>query len=229
MGGMNSLRDPFAIRTKPPLAILVQRLASSPTTESNINLPTVAENTEAKHDGAIHDGAIHDEAIHDEAKHESIAEPMAFTMPRNVPSFDNPDREREDHIWSAVTGVVSARGGNTALGNITGAASGLFKDRELPMYKDKPCYTSSHRRTRIWKRKSYWVFFLIVVFGLYWLGFLSGDGKQRSKGIRFLRGGKPPSESEDVINWEERREKVKQAFLQSWEGYERHAWGMFSL
>ena len=205
MHDMNSLRDPFAIRSKPPLAILVQRLAS-PTTDSNTKLPTVeaiAENTQAKH--------------------ESVAEPMAFAVPRHVPSFDNPDREREDRVWSAVTGVP-ARGGNTALGNITGAASSLFKDKGLPMYKDKPYYyTSSHRRTRIWKRKRYWGVFLIAIFGLYWLGFLSGDGQP--KGMQFLKGAKSPWKSEDVINWEERRDKVKQAFLQSWEGYERNAWG----
>lgn len=209
---MNSLRDPFAIRSKPPLAILVQKLASA-TTESNIRLPTIIE-------------AI---AENTEAKHESVAEPMAFSVPRNVPSFDHPDREREDRIWSAVTGVASPRKGNT-LGTITSAASGLFKDRELPMYKDKPYYyTSSYRRTRIWKRKRYWGILLIIIFGLYWLGFLSGDGQQRSKGIPFLSGGKSPWKSEEVINWEERREEVKQAFLQSWDGYERHAWGMVDM
>ena len=211
---MNSLRDPFAIRSKPPLAILVQKLASATTTESNLTSPTVAGNTEAKLEARKNT----------EAKPELVAELMAFSIPRNVPSFDHPDREREDRIWSAVTGSGSSRGGNTTLGSITGAASGLFKDRELPMYKDKPYYTSSYRRTRIWKRKRYWGILFIVIFGLYWLGFLSGDGQQRSKGIDFLRG-KSPWKSGDDINWEERRERVKQAFVRSWEGYEKHAWG----
>lgn len=218
---MNSLRDPFALRSKPALAILIHKAASARTeaieAASKIEIPTfetLAENTQAKL--------------------ESLAESMAFSVPRNVPSFTNPNRELEDHSWSAATGKVHspksphARSSTIGIGNITGAAGGFFKDKELPMYKDKPYYyTGSYRRKKLWQRKGFWGLFVLLVVGLYWLGIFSGDQEERTKKIPFLKGGKWQWKSGEGIDWEERREKVKEAFLMSWNGYEKHAWGMF--
>ncbi|KAF8449861.1 glycoside hydrolase [Terfezia claveryi] len=213
---MNSLRDPFAIRSKPALAILIQKAASARTeaieAASQIEIPTldtIAENTQAKL--------------------ESFAESMAFSVPRNVPSFTNPNREREDQIWSAVTGKAhspKSPGRGIGIGSITGAAGGLFKNRELPMYKDKPYYSAgSYRRRKIWQHKGFWGILIVFIFGLYWFGTFSGEQQGRSKKIPFFRGGKWQWKSGEVINWDERREKVKEAFMLSWAGYEKHAWG----
>ena len=211
---MNSLRDPFAIRSKPALTILVQKAASARTeaieAASKIEIPTfetIAENTQAKL--------------------ESLAESMAFSVPRNVPAFTNPNREREDQIWSAVTGKVHSPKSPHGRGGIVGAAGGFFKDKELPMYKDKPYYyTGSYRRRKIWQRKGFWGILVFFIIGLYWFGIFSEEQRDRTKKIPFFRGGKWQWKSGEVINWDERREKVKEAFLVSWEGYEKHAWGM---
>jgi len=216
---MNSLRDPFAIRSRPALSILIQKAASARTeaieAASKIEIPTfetIAENTQTKL--------------------ESLAGSMAFSVPRNVPSFTNPNREREDQIWSAVTGKVHSpksphiRGGSIGIGSITGAAGGFFKDRELPMYKDKPYYyTGSYRRRKIWQRKRFWGILVFFIFGLYWFGVFSGEQQGKTKKIPFFKGGKWQWKAGEVINWDERREKVKEAFVLSWNGYEKHAWG----
>ncbi|KAF8477566.1 glycoside hydrolase [Kalaharituber pfeilii] len=223
---MNSLRDPFAIRSKPPLAILIQKAASA-SSEAASRIPTfetIAENTQAKIESLAESGA-------------RLAESMAFTIPKNVPSFDSPNRERENQIWSAVTGkahsptsVHSRGGGSIGLGSITGSSGGgFFKDKELPMYKDKPYYyTGSYRRRRIWKQRRFWGFMLLVIGVLYWLGMFSRDDQEGGiKKLQYLKGGKWFSKTgeEEAVNWDQRREKVKEAFIVSWEGYEKHAWG----
>lgn len=43
--------------------------------------------------------------------------------------------------------------------------------------------------------------------------------------------GDPTTEIEDGqhqnIDWNARREKVRDAFISSWDGYEQHGWGVF--
>ena len=226
---MNSLRDPFAIRSKPALTILIQRAATAGA-EAASKIPTLE--TIADQSRQLADNT--------QAKLESLAESMSFSVPRNVPSFTSPNRDREDQIWTAVTGRVHspksphARGSSIGLGNITGAAAGtvgsLFREKELPMYKDKPYYyTGSYRRKRIWQQKKFWVLLLLMVFGLYWLGILSRDEEVRNRKIRYFKGGKWFWKSENKVDWDERRERVKEAFLSSWNSYERNAWGIVSL
>jgi hypothetical protein len=41
----------------------------------------------------------------------------------------------------------------------------------------------------------------------------------------FDKTGKGQAAGKDAVNWDERRERVKDAFLVSWEGYEKDAWG----
>ncbi|CAZ83467.1 unnamed protein product [Tuber melanosporum] len=120
---------------------------------------------------------------------------MSFSIPKNVPSFTSPNREFED-----------------------GAVGGLFgANRDLPLYKDKPYYQRSGRDRRKMYRRKRFLGGLIAIFGLfYWFGYFPGTGTS----ILPIK-----KKTKEIVNWEDRREKVKEAFTLSWNAYEKHAWG----
>lgn len=96
-------------------------------------------------------------------------------------------------------------------------------DGGLPMYKDKPYnYATSRRSTPFYRRKLLLPFLLLVSLALYWsssLGLFTKSGKQfKTHGTFSIFAGKS-------ADWDERRDKVRDAFKISWEAYEAHAWG----
>ena len=131
-----------------------------------------------------------------------------------------------DDSWRTQNGHSQAGGGGLAT-KLDGYAFGGDK-RELPMYKDKPYnYAGSRKNKPIYRRRR-------VVAGaalglialLYWAGILSSSAaptksKGASKSSWGWLGGQEP-----VVDWDERREMVKDAFILSWDGYEQYAWGM---
>ncbi|PUU82349.1 glycoside hydrolase [Tuber borchii] len=120
---------------------------------------------------------------------------MSFSIPKNVPSFTSPDRDFED-----------------------GAVGGLFgANRDLPLYKDKPYYQRSGRNQRKMYRRKRFLLGFIAVFGLfYWFGYFSGTGTSILPNKKKVK---------EIVDWEDRKEKVKEAFMLSWNAYEKHAWG----
>ncbi|KAI1956416.1 mannosyl-oligosaccharide alpha-1,2-mannosidase [Ophidiomyces ophidiicola] len=175
---------------------------------------------------------------------------MSFQLPSRVPAFNSAQREAEDGYWQAATSARNAPH-NAALGgpfDITDKISQFIApNRDLPMYKDKPYYAAKRgaggsfmphtKRGR--KRK---IVFLgaLVVFGLtawwLWAGgkvdrILSrGKGTNNVHGEELWKWVRDFQKEEDAakgrtVNWEERRERVKDAFIISWDGYEKHAWG----
>ncbi|CAI7633309.1 unnamed protein product [Penicillium bialowiezense] len=114
---------------------------------------------------------------------------------------------------------------------LSNKVNGYFeKDRTLPLYKDKPFFQP--RRTgprRRWRPFFYILVGCSLVFLLYynfylsaWSGLQSNDkGEELWKWAQTLEDEKV-SESSD---WTARREKVRDAFIVSWEGYEQNAWG----
>lgn len=139
---------------------------------------------------------------------------MAFSIPRNVPDFGGAHRELEDSAWSAL------RGGK--------AIPGLFeRDSSLPMYKDKPYgYAPSQRNRPLWRRKRAIGPFLIVVGVLVYL--LAFNRKTQTEITPSNSGWSwtGVSDSKNKAAWDERREKVVEAFQLSWDAYERYGWGM---
>ena len=109
--------------------------------------------------------------------------------------------------------------------------NGFFDKRELPMYKDKPySYAASRRQRSLFKRKRV-IFGAILVFMcmLYW--FTSSLSSEVPKGVKKNGASawswmRKPSGA--TVDWDERRERVKDAFILSWDGYEQYAWGMSS-
>ncbi|KAK4181647.1 glycoside hydrolase [Triangularia setosa] len=133
----------------------------------------------------------------------------SFSIPKNVPSFSNPQRQYEDRLWAAATNK------NSKPGNILSGVQDIISGGNraaLPMYKDKPyiyppgrggCGGGGGFRPR---RKRTLGLLLLAVAGLGAAGRLdTGWGWGRA-------------------NWLKRRERVVEAMKLSWDAYERYAW-----
>jgi hypothetical protein len=138
---------------------------------------------------------------------------MSFAVPRNVPNFESAQRSFEDNVWNKVTG----------------------NEKSLPMYKDKPSgksygYGAKSRKSFIRGRKGVALIALAVISILYWFGWSSTPadvtgkvteaGKTLTSIVGAGKGGK-----KETVDWDKRREAVKEAFLSSWKAYEEHGWG----
>lgn len=151
---------------------------------------------------------------------------MSFSLPRHVPSFDNSQRGLENGYWGS-SGISRTQNGHTGNG-LGGKLDGFLDKRRLPMYKDKPySYAASGRSRRWYKRRRTLGGVVLGILGLaYWLGVFSSVEK-------VAPGGSPRAPSwpwdgkstRSKVDWDGRREKVKEAFMLSWDGYEKHAWG----
>lgn len=132
---------------------------------------------------------------------------MSFKLPQAIPDFDSAQRKFEDHVWNKFGGNESG----------------------LPMYKDKPTGYGVKRSGGRWGRKRVAAIALVVLGALYWFGWSSGGGSGEG-----VDGGKKSSwmpgaqTGKKGVDWNTRRESVKDAFLLSWRGYEEHGWGTFS-
>ncbi|KAI4198609.1 MAG: hypothetical protein LQ350_005200 [Teloschistes chrysophthalmus] len=102
------------------------------------------------------------------------------------------------------------------------------KLKELPMYKDKPYNYAASRRKPLYKRWRFTLATLALLIGLlYWIGIFSSPStrtkvKDTSKSTWSWLNSKP---NPGGVDWDERREKVKEAFTVSWDAYEKYAWG----
>lgn len=110
--------------------------------------------------------------------------------------------------------------------------NGFFDKRQLPMYKDKPySYAASRRQKSLFKRKRV-IFVAISLFLclVYWITFASSSSELpktvKNNGASAWNWVKKPSGA--TVDWDERRQRVKEAFILSWDGYEQYAWGMCS-
>ncbi|KAK7924591.1 Mannosyl-oligosaccharide 1-2-alpha-mannosidase [Apiospora marii] len=183
------IRDPFNIHRNPASGLAIIRTAA----------------TRAATD--LGEKAV-EASINAIEKGKQAVDDMAFSIPKNVPSFSNPQRQLEDRVW-----------GNG------GQSSFLNPDRNsLPMYKDKPyAYPPSQRSRPLWRRKRVIaLFFLFVIFFYHFGGFSKHHDTFTS---RPSWGWLKKSESEANVDWIERREHVVDAFKVSWDSYHRYAWG----
>lgn len=149
---------------------------------------------------------------------------MAFAVPRNVPSFNDAQRRNEDSIWE------SSRRSRFGESGVTDRIGGMFGEKKgLPMYKDKPYnYGTSNRRRPWFRRKTSFAVLLLLATGFtYWLGILPGADKGEKARARAGSSLRDlfSSEPRDKVDWNGRRERVKDAFKLSWGAYEQHGWG----
>ena len=146
---------------------------------------------------------------------------MAFSIPKNVPRFDD-DTQRgyENTYWAF---QPDGGGNGNAISNTIGS---YFPNKDLPMYKDKPySYAASRRQVSFWRRKRVLgsIFIVMAVLIYFSLPSKSDIGKTRDPSSSLWNWITKPGGSK--IDWELRRESVKDAFKLSWDGYERNAWG----
>lgn len=157
---------------------------------------------------------------------------MSFALPKNVPSFDSAQRSYENTVWRHAGSSHQNGHANNGIGSTLGK---IFdsKDR-LPMYKDKPHAYPASRRSRGLFRRKRTLFGAVLGFfvTLYYLRVFTTSASLGStqNGQRKSQGDwwswiSPASKKDDEI-WESRREKVKEAFKLSWDGYSQSAWGM---
>lgn len=148
---------------------------------------------------------------------QAVEDMSSFSVPRNVPSFGNPQRKLEDQVW----GSTANQHGSGAAGIFTGVQDRFFDNKKnLPMYKDKPyAYVPSRRSRPIYRKKRVLglLFFVVVTF-LYFGGFRSKQENKHTWG--WLKEG-----DKNKVDWSERREAVVDAFKLSWDAYDRYAWG----
>ena len=150
---------------------------------------------------------------------------MSFSLPKNVPSFESSQRSYENVYWG--NSGKTHQNGNTGnrIGNTIGA---YFENNDLPMYKDKPySYGTSRRKAPILRRKKVWFGVILFLFGcLAYMEMFSPFMELRNQNSGLWKWFTKPEKSPPSVDWDVRRERVKDAFKLSWDGYERHAWGM---
>ena len=115
-------------------------------------------------------------------------------------------------------------------GGLGSRLDGFMEKKELPMYKDKPYnYAGSRKYTPLYRQKRVISGAILVIIGLaYWFGIFSSSAvlpKSRDTKKNVWDWLSSPSISESV-DWDDRRQRVKEVFMLSWDGYEQYAWGM---
>lgn len=206
-----NVRDPFNLRTNPASAAALHLLRS---TASQAQTKALSAGAHALDLGR--------QAVEDAAT-------MSFSVPKNVPSFANPQRALEDRLWPS-SGVSSR---SSKLGRAVGGVLGPERGGGgLPMYKDKPYgYRGSQRARPVYRRKRVVGLVVMLVLGLMWWlggGEKVGDvGKKVGGGSRWewLKGDETKGKGGKKVDWEGRRERVVEAFELSWDAYSRYAWG----
>lgn len=147
---------------------------------------------------------------------------MPFNIPERVPSASQAQREKENTLWRANKFNGSA---NTQPTTSIGARIKelLSQEEDLPMYKDKPHFPHSKRKKPMNVRllALFFIFLSVFFFKIFVLGKLNlpGEEGERSVSNKWLS----PSTTK---HWAARRDAVREAFITSWEGYEKYAWGM---
>lgn len=154
---------------------------------------------------------------------------MSYNIAANGPSFSNAQSADHDSYWrpSNRQHLLDGRTSSTTIG---ARINDFFSDgQRLPMYKDKPHYQPRRRRS-LWTRKRVLGSVSFLTLGcLWWIGLLpvaqfrTSDNKTTgADGWSWLNSGRYG----DSRIWDDRKEKVVEAFKISWDGYEKYAWGM---
>ncbi|KAF4635558.1 hypothetical protein G7Y89_g2538 [Cudoniella acicularis] len=184
-----NVRDPFNLHRSPAFNIL---RGTATRAAANVTQKVVEAGAQALESGR-----------------QAVEDMSTFSIPKNVPSFTNPQRELENRVWGA-SGVTARSAASHSNGGVMSGVQdrvGGFFDKnkgDLPMYKDKP-YAPSRRNRSVWRRKrTLGIFGTFVIAALYFLG---------------------PEKAGSKIDWLDRRERVKEAFILSWDAYDRYAWG----
>jgi mannosyl-oligosaccharide alpha-1,2-mannosidase len=124
--------------------------------------------------------------------------------------------------------------GGTGISKINSFFGGKPSNRDLPVYKDKPYFKP--RRTGSDKTKARVIYVMIALFVttmlyVFWGGWgsvadigPSGNvGEELWKWVQTL--DEEETSTSKYVDWAERRERVRDAFIVSWDSYETYGWG----
>lgn len=154
---------------------------------------------------------------------------MSYNLAANGPSFSSAQPADQESYWHASNRQSHSKG-QALSSNIGARINDFFSEgQRLPMYKDKPHFQPRRRRS-LWQRKRILGLLSFLAIGcLWWIGLLpvweirtSGSKKGATEGWSWLQNGKHG----DLRLWDQRRDKVIEAFKISWDGYDKYAWGM---
>ncbi|KAH0556675.1 hypothetical protein GP486_005518 [Trichoglossum hirsutum] len=206
-------RDPFGLHRKSSALSILQAGASAAAKSTvSFSRQTLETSKQAFETGRQ---ALEDSGI--------LPDGMSFSLPHNIPNFADPQRNFEDNRWGSsgtVHGHRSGAVGNRAYTNGRNGTGGYPKGNDLPLYKDKPyAYASSRRKRPLWRRKRVLAGIVLLLGLFYWLELLPSISSKRAM------WAKGRSRHSKVLDWNQRRERVREAFTLSWDAYERHAWG----
>lgn len=169
---------------------------------------------------------------------------MSFQLPQNIPSFSSSQRPLEDSYWQANRDNRSSRLPGYGLSPSPGVSNKLNtlfdSERRLPMYKDKPYFAPRRTGPRSRRRKVVYSGICLLVFLVLWYywpgsGMWSSSQNHSTPGEDLWKWMQTLEDEASIdgkwdeqspADWAERREKVRDAFIVSWDGYEKHAWGM---
>lgn len=174
---------------------------------------------------------------------------MSFQYHQSNPSFSSSQQVFGNNgHWHAARDSRASRlhsgHGTSHSAGIPNKMSSFFdSDRALPMYKDKPYFAPRRTGPRRWRKKAlYGAVFVFVVVALWyygpwsgpWSGFRPRERDTAAIGEELWEWMQSLDEQESISgswslrgpsDWAARRERVRDAFIVSWDGYERHAWG----
>lgn len=156
---------------------------------------------------------------------------MSFQLPHNVPAFTSSQRPYEDGYWRAANrgGHGLQQNGHTYANGIGSKINDLFSDgKELPLYKDKPSYSSRRPRGLLQRKRFLGGVVLLVLLMMWWTGILRAHKSIRAEVSKkgSVMWSWLGNSGANEVDWDARRERVKEAFILSWDAYERYAWGM---
>jgi hypothetical protein len=173
---------------------------------------------------------------------------MSFQVPQNIPSFSSSQRPLEDSYWRAsaaksnggLGGYGLPKSDNSGSDSVGKLNSFFGGGRDLPMYKDKPYFAPRRTAPTRARRKVLYGIIGLVLITFLWV-WLVGWGNARN--IRsdtstgedlwsWVQSLDSDIEKEAMgsgrIDWEVRREKVRDAFVVSWDAYAQYGWGKWT-
>lgn len=203
-------RDPFNLRRNSPAFTLLQANAAS------LGQRAVQASQRVAAVGV--DVAEKGKSIVDQSAQSN----MSFASSQGGPTHRHTD------MWQ------SLRANEQANESVSEKISGMFasdKKDSLPMYKDKPyAYPGSRKHMPFYRRKRIVALLLASLAAVsWWFGILSPLSYFSSSGTKSTSKSKSSwglMGSSSNVDWDERAEKVKDAFRTSFNDYEKHAWGM---
>ena len=122
---------------------------------------------------------------------------MSFTTPQRLPDFNNQERRQYEN-WIHVNRPTRSNSAFT--------------------YKDKPFYGGVHpAKRKHWYTSKWFLGPICIIFIIYLILQLSPATRHDFD--------ENMDRYQVALDWNSRRERVKEVFMYSWKGYVDHAWG----